>query len=543
MQREHPCYETRPSGVGPWDGFGDFTVHAISNYLLGSVDYSGQVDYRGSMVDYQFKDNYGYPRVTLQNGQRLFTRHASQPQNTFIEDYIKLPGSELLEQEVYVISGSIHVNDPSFNIIYDPIQYTGTLLPTINPTDPTMFATLQNLTSADAPNLYDQTRDVTLKLTYTDGTINHVLVPFHTSDRIDDQNPNDPVGLDYFSVIVPGDVSLCNVEMYRRAFIISDPGNPTPGNINDPSQNITAANFMNAAVLMKTLDYSCNCPGTPGYIPPGTPCDDGNPYTINDIEDGFCNCTGTRIPTCGQITNTDFVESIVGWRSWACDVSSTNEQALITNISLGDAGFGFDGIEVDEGESYTARFDASSVNNRTISVTLYGELMDNGDPGTEFLDTIINITTVQESYALTFTTDTSGVNALLEFNFGSDESDVLLDNVCFEKCGFIEIPFNGIDDDCDPSTPDDQSTNIDVLLEEDAISIYPNPTSGIFEIVGPNQNYIIRILASDGTLVQTICYTGTSHNIDISQLPAGLLFIEISNEHNSHLSIRKIIKQ
>jgi len=37
------------------------------------------------------------------------------------------------------------------------------------------------------------------------------------------------------------------------------------------------------------FDYACSldCPKS------GTPCDDGNANTINDIQDGFCNCTGT----------------------------------------------------------------------------------------------------------------------------------------------------------------------------------------------------------------------------------------------------------
>ena len=53
-------------------------------------------------------------------------------------------------------------------------------------------------------------------------------------------------------------------------------------------------------------DGNCNCAGTPIQCPPpGTPCDDGNPNTENDVEDGNCNCAGTPINTgeCTSVSN------------------------------------------------------------------------------------------------------------------------------------------------------------------------------------------------------------------------------------------------
>lgn len=49
-------------------------------------------------------------------------------------------------------------------------------------------------------------------------------------------------------------------------------------------------------------DGACNCVGTPISCPvAGTPCDDNDPTTENDVEDGNCICIGTPCPTVGTI--------------------------------------------------------------------------------------------------------------------------------------------------------------------------------------------------------------------------------------------------
>ena len=49
-------------------------------------------------------------------------------------------------------------------------------------------------------------------------------------------------------------------------------------------------------------DGECNCAGTPISCPiAGTACDDNDPTTENDVEDGNCNCVGTPCPVVGTV--------------------------------------------------------------------------------------------------------------------------------------------------------------------------------------------------------------------------------------------------
>ncbi len=54
----------------------------------------------------------------------------------------------------------------------------------------------------------------------------------------------------------------------------------------------TACNDNNPQTNNDVEDGNCNCAGT--CLPAGTSCDDGNPNTQNDVEDGNCNCAGTQ---------------------------------------------------------------------------------------------------------------------------------------------------------------------------------------------------------------------------------------------------------
>lgn len=259
MQRENPCLAKRTEGVAPWDGFGDFSAIAIHRYLMGaSAKKVGQVNYRGAPVNYQLSYQDGFPIVSLENGQRVYKRDPLQNQMTYPEMVNRLPGQEQIEQDVYLVYGSTHPSQSLANILYKPIKFKGTLPAIIDPTDSETFTMLQNLDGDTFVELFGQARDITLKLTYKDGSVMHALNPFQSFPRTYEEEDfgtfrND---VSHFSLVVPGDKVLCRVELFHRPFLIGFSEDDLAGNINFPSNTITAENFMDEAVLQVTFKSS-----------------------------------------------------------------------------------------------------------------------------------------------------------------------------------------------------------------------------------------------------------------------------------------------
>ena len=86
------------------------------------------------------------------------------------------------------------------------------------------------------------------------------------------------------------------------------------------------------------------------------------------------------------------------------------------------------------------------------------------------------------------------------------------------------------------------TSTADVQLTSTSLSLYPNPTQDIFEIKGLLEAYEISILDASGNLYQTIATTGTSVDIDLQDLPAGMYFVSIVNATNQLISMQKMLK-
>ena len=83
----------------------------------------------------------------------------------------------------------------------------------------------------------------------------------------------------------------------------------------------------------------------------------------------------------------------------------------------------------------------------------------------------------------------------------------------------------------------------DLVLEEDALTLYPNPTTGIFRIEGLTSLYEIQVLDVLGAVHQDLSIAVDQDiDIDLSSLPAGMYFVSVRNLSNSAVWIEKIIK-
>ena len=256
MQRNNFCLEKRTNGPGPWDGFGDFSALAMHRFLVGhSQVYNGKINYRNENKDFQFKVVSGYPTMSLDNDKRVYHRDNFQQQEFSLipyEEKYPWPGEEKIEQDVYLIYGTAHENQTQANIVYKPIKFKGTLPPLIDPTVPSTFLSLKSIANSNVyRNRMGSPRDITLKITYTDGEVLHLINPHHGYTRYDDYSwgyhiwRNDLMN---FSIVVPGDKDIYKVELYKRPFLVGNSNYDKEGNINYYTY-ITSQNFMDEAIF------------------------------------------------------------------------------------------------------------------------------------------------------------------------------------------------------------------------------------------------------------------------------------------------------
>ncbi len=87
------------------------------------------------------------------------------------------------------------------------------------------------------------------------------------------------------------------------------------------------------------------------------------------------------------------------------------------------------------------------------------------------------------------------------------------------------------------------STGIsDMVVYEETITLYPNPSKGVFTLGGLVDDCIIQILDSTGKFIRDLSASTPEVNIDISALPAGLHFVSIRSYEGEQLYLKKVVK-
>lgn len=173
--------------------------------------------------------------------------------------------------------------------------------------------------------------------------------------------------------------------------------------------------------------------------PAGTPCDDNDSYTTNDIEDGNCNCASSLSEnSCEQVKNGNFTNGLEDWNLQNCTASNS-----ITGIDVNvpyvaqnpwDIVIRQDGFSYEQGREYQISFKAKADANRIIRVKA-------GKASSPFITynyEIISITTSLQTHTFTFSMNsTNDINALFEFFLGDSDVNLSLDDISLFEIGCI----------------------------------------------------------------------------------------------------------
>jgi len=257
MQRNNYCLETRSDGLGPWDGFSDFSAYAMFRHMNGAaVPREGNVPYeRSGEGIFHLPTSEGYPTLQFDGeDDRVLVRH---DESLELRNWETLPCFVPQEWDVpvYTIYGSYHPDYDEATILYEPLQYEGNLPGIVDPTDPETFAQLAAFPDGPYRDHFWWAKDLTLKFIYEDGSTIHAIYPYGGVGR-DWTLGSGPWRFDmlYFAMTVPAVQPLTRVELYHRPFVVRYPEYGTEGNIRHAAHGITAEDFMAAATLLKSID-------------------------------------------------------------------------------------------------------------------------------------------------------------------------------------------------------------------------------------------------------------------------------------------------
>lgn len=216
--------------------------------------------------------------------------------------------------------------------------------------------------------------------------------------------------------------------------------------------------FMNLHVVNNNSTNNIGGGGTPrqplappfieNYCNPlGTACDDRNPNTGNDEEDGNCNCIGTPINnnpcSANLVTNSSFEDDLNNWNT------NGNEEVLIVDdaisgtkaarIGPSSSGITTQGqIPVTEGETYVLEFWTKEVNNPDswagMGIDFYD---DNGmiihDHGTQISNTEWDVKT------LIATAPAQADHVIIWTSKSGSEGFLFIEDVCLQPQSALAI--------------------------------------------------------------------------------------------------------
>ena len=170
---------------------------------------------------------------------------------------------------------------------------------------------------------------------------------------------------------------------------------------------------------------------------------------------------------------------------------------------------------------------------RNIQVAdLYEDDAPHGQPTVYFLAGLISYMAIFEEPAPKSFIPPSSIHNIVSNNY-----EMVVDFIWSELLNFN-------DDNGDSRVFAEMITQaIDWEIGDDHITLYPNPNTGIFNISGDIENYLIQITDNTGHVLRTIDSSDNNTTIDISDLPGGIYFIRARHTLHANLYFEKILKQ
>jgi len=147
------------------------------------------------------------------------------------------------------------------------------------------------------------------------------------------------------------------------------------------------------------ISYENSCPAQ------GTPCDDGNASTVDDREDGNCNCSG--VPPIGQVclrisSGLDDAEQIQDGSMYfnSTDIELTFDDNPNENRGNQTVGLRFPNLQIPQGAIVSnayLQFTVDEANSEATSVTIRAEDVNNSSPFADVFNELTTRTTTSAS--------------------------------------------------------------------------------------------------------------------------------------------------
>ncbi len=242
--------ETRNGVRRMFSMFSDFSGYVAYRYYAGAAQaQSGQVSYKGGMADYALRAKAGRPNFDPVSGNYALWNAASATYRNVDISSEYSPFPKKTGVPVYTLHGSYSRTTPEATLIHTPLRYTGNLKRLWDPTSPA-DVTLMKASLNGGNGIFWWGWDFVVQVEFVSGVKRHYVVQANMrGSRRDD--PLDDDSFTHWAINIPDEGQLKAINLYYRPMVVRYDSDKEEGNLNDASQAITAANYMDKAVRVK----------------------------------------------------------------------------------------------------------------------------------------------------------------------------------------------------------------------------------------------------------------------------------------------------